>query len=143
MPVRAGGCGAGRCGRRMRAGAGGRCGPEVAGGTVTDAMRCGAAGAGSVGPEMTPDVVIAVAGLFVALGGFVQSGVGLGLGLVAAPVVTLLDPALMPGAMLVAGASLPLLILARESSHTDWRGGGPGRAGPGGPPAGGRPAVGP
>jgi uncharacterized membrane protein YfcA len=68
------------------------------------------------------DAVIVAAGVFVALGGFVQSGVGLGLGLVAAPVVTLLDPALMPGSMLVAGASLPLLILARESWHTDWRG---------------------
>ena len=89
---------------------------------MTYAMRCGAAGAGSVGPEMSPDVVIAVAGLFVALGGFVQSGIGLGLGLVAAPVVTLLDPALMPGSMLVAGASLPVLILAREALHTDWPG---------------------
>jgi len=69
---------------------------------------------------MSPDLVIAVAGLFVALGGFVQSGVGLGLGLVAAPVVTLLDPALMPGSMLVAGASLPVLILAREALHADW-----------------------
>ena len=66
--------------------------------------------------------MIAVAGLFVALGGFVQSGIGLGLGLVAAPMVTLLDPALMPGSMLVAGASLPVLILAREALHTDWPG---------------------
>ena len=71
---------------------------------------------------MSPDAVIAVAGLFVALGGFVQSGIGLGLGLIGAPVVTLLDPALMPGSMLVAGASLPLLILAREVLHTDWHG---------------------
>jgi len=66
--------------------------------------------------------VIAVAGLFVALGGFVQSGIGLGLGLIGAPIVTLLDPALMPGAMLVATAGLPLLILAREPLHSDWRG---------------------
>src|SRR5580704_2683501 len=66
---------------------------------------------------MHPDPLIAAAGLFVALG-----GIGLGLGLVAAPVVTLLDPALMPGSMLVAGATLPLLILARESLHTDWPG---------------------
>jgi uncharacterized membrane protein YfcA len=71
---------------------------------------------------MHPDAVIAVAGLFVALGGFVQSGIGLGLGLIGAPVVTLLDPALMPGSMLVAGASLPLLIVAREALHTDWHG---------------------
>lgn len=66
--------------------------------------------------------VIAVAGLFVALGGFVQSGIGLGLGLIGAPVVTLLAPALMPGSMLVATSGLPVLILAREALHTDWPG---------------------
>jgi len=72
---------------------------------------------------MQPDIaVIAIAGVFVALGGFVQSGVGLGLGLIGAPVVTLLAPALMPGSMLVATAALPLLILARDALHTDWRG---------------------
>src|SRR6516162_5200397 len=71
---------------------------------------------------MSPDVVIAAAGVCVALGGFVQSGIGLGLGLIAAPIVTLLDPALMPGSMLVAGASLPVLILAREALHADWPG---------------------
>lgn len=72
---------------------------------------------------MQPDIaVIAVAGLFVALGGFVQSGIGLGLGLIGAPIVTLLAPALTPGSMLVATAALPLLILARETLHTDWRG---------------------
>jgi uncharacterized membrane protein YfcA len=56
------------------------------------------------------------------MGALVQGGVGLGLGLIAAPVVTLLDPALMPGSMLVAGAALPVLILAREARHTDWPG---------------------
>jgi uncharacterized protein len=72
---------------------------------------------------MQPDIaVIAVAGLFVALGGFVQSGIGLGLGLIGAPIVTLLAPALMPGSMLVAAAALPVLILAREALHTDWPG---------------------
>jgi uncharacterized membrane protein YfcA len=72
---------------------------------------------------MQPDIaVLAVAGLFVALGGFVQSGIGLGLGLIGAPIVTLLAPALMPGSMLVATAGLPLLIVAREALHTDWRG---------------------
>jgi uncharacterized protein len=72
---------------------------------------------------MPPDIAaIAVAGLFVTLGGFVQSGIGLGLGLIGAPIVTLLDPALMPGSLLVAGTSLPVLILAREALHTDWPG---------------------
>lgn len=67
-------------------------------------------------------VIIAAAGLAVALGALVQSGAGLGLGLVGSPLVTLLDPALMPGSMLVAGAVLPLVILARDVRHTDWPG---------------------
>ncbi len=71
---------------------------------------------------MPPTTVILVSGIAVVLGALVQSGVGLGLGVVAAPVVTLLDPGLMPGSMLVAGAILPVLILAREAGHTDWPG---------------------
>ena len=71
---------------------------------------------------MAPTTVFLVAGIAVAAGALVQGGVGLGLGLIAAPVVTLLDPALMPGSMLVAGAALPVLILAREARHTDWPG---------------------
>lgn len=67
-------------------------------------------------------LVIAAAGLAVALGAMVQSGAGLGLGLVGSPLVTLLDPRLMPGSMLVAGSVLPLVILAREVRHTDWPG---------------------
>jgi uncharacterized protein len=66
--------------------------------------------------------ILVAACLAVVLGGLVQSGVGLGLGLIASPVVTLLDPALMPGSLLVAGSVLPLLILAREARHADWPG---------------------
>src|SRR5215468_7191377 len=56
---------------------------------------------------MPPTTVLLVSGIAVVLG---------------APVVTLLDPALMPGSMLLAGAILPVLILAREARHTDWPG---------------------
>lgn len=80
------------------------------------------AGASNVGPEMPPTTVFVVAGIAVVVGALVQSGVGLGLGVVASPVVTLLDPALMPGSMLVAGAVLPVLILRREAGYTDWPG---------------------
>jgi uncharacterized protein len=71
---------------------------------------------------MPPVPVLLLTGAAVVLGAVVQGGVGLGLGIVAAPVVTLLDPALMPGAMLLAGAALPVLILAQEAGHTDWPG---------------------
>jgi hypothetical protein len=66
--------------------------------------------------------VVLAAGLAVVFGGFVQSGVGFGVGVVAAPIVTLLDPSVMPGATLVAATALPVLILAKEFGHTDWRG---------------------
>ncbi|RCV52363.1 sulfite exporter TauE/SafE family protein [Marinitenerispora sediminis] len=63
-----------------------------------------------------------VAGAAVLVGAVVQGGVGLGLGLVAAPVVALLDPGLMPGSVLVVTAVLPLLTVAAEWRHMDWRG---------------------
>lgn len=71
---------------------------------------------------MPPLIVIVGAGLAVALGAMVQSGAGLGLGLVGAPLVTLLDPSVMPGSLLVAGSLLPLAILVREFRHADWPG---------------------
>ncbi|EFQ82935.1 hypothetical protein HMPREF0063_12144 [Aeromicrobium marinum DSM 15272] len=56
------------------------------------------------------------------VGTFVQSVVGLGLGLVAAPVITLLAPQLMPGAMLMLASVLPVVTLSREREEIDWHG---------------------
>lgn len=70
-----------------------------------------------------PDLsFIAVAGFAAIIGAIVQGSVGLGLGLVAAPVVTLLFPSLMPGSVLVAASVLPLFTLVREVEFADWRG---------------------
>ncbi|GAA3758176.1 hypothetical protein HDA32_001893 [Spinactinospora alkalitolerans] len=70
-----------------------------------------------------PDFLFLIAaGTAVLLGAMVQGGVGLGLGLVAAPVISLLDPGLMPGSMLITTAVLPMLTLGSEWRHTDWRG---------------------
>lgn len=66
--------------------------------------------------------VILLAGVIVTAGALVQGGVGFGLGVVAAPTLTLLDPSLMPGALLVAATVLPVLLFAREPRHTDWKG---------------------
>ncbi|PRX92397.1 sulfite exporter TauE/SafE family protein [Allonocardiopsis opalescens] len=66
--------------------------------------------------------IIAITGAAVLLGSLVQSSVGLGVGLIAAPVLTLLAPELMPGAMLIVTFSLPLLTTGREMAHIDWRG---------------------
>jgi uncharacterized membrane protein YfcA len=46
----------------------------------------------------------------------------LGLGLLAAPVITVLDPSVMPGAVQVVNLTLPVLTLAAEWRAVDWRG---------------------
>lgn len=67
-------------------------------------------------------------GLFVVLslvvlaGALLQGVVGLGIGLLGAPVVSLLRPDLMPGVLIVLAVVLPLLTLARERDDVDWRG---------------------
>lgn len=61
-------------------------------------------------------------GLAALIGAIVQSSVGLGVGLVATPVVTMLFPSLMPGAILVMALLLPFATLAQEFGHADLRG---------------------
>jgi uncharacterized protein len=80
--------------------------------------------AGTQGVTSTADlwVVLLAAGVAVMAGAVVQSTVGLGLGLVAAPVVSFLDPTLMPGSMLIAAMLLPVLTLLQEWRQVDWRG---------------------
>jgi hypothetical protein len=56
------------------------------------------------------------------IGAAVQSSVGIGLGLVAAPIVALLEPTLMPGAVLITTGFLPVLTLGAEWRHVDLRG---------------------
>ena len=51
-----------------------------------------------------------------------QGTIGIGLGMIAAPVVVLLAPELMPGTMVVLVAILPLLTLVGERADIDWRG---------------------
>jgi uncharacterized membrane protein YfcA len=55
-------------------------------------------------------------------GAAVQGLVGLGLGLVAAPVTTLLEPRLMPALMLWLAFLMPMVTLLREHHEIDWRG---------------------
>jgi uncharacterized protein len=63
-----------------------------------------------------------IAGIMLAVGGLVQGTLGFGLALVAVPVVALVQPALLPGAMLVATSVHTLLSVVREHEHVDWRG---------------------
>ena len=56
------------------------------------------------------------------VGAAVQGLVGLGVGLVSAPVVTLLAPELMPGMLLFMGFFTPAFTLLADRSDIDWRG---------------------
>ncbi|WP_432923890.1 sulfite exporter TauE/SafE family protein [Microbispora sp. CA-135349] len=69
-------------------------------------------------------VLLLIGGVAVFIGAIVQGGVGFGLGLVAAPLITLLDPAVMPGAVQVVNMTMPLLTLAGEWRRAEWRGAG-------------------
>jgi uncharacterized membrane protein YfcA len=69
--------------------------------------------------DPTTYVLIATA---VLVGSTVQSAVGLGVGLVAAPVTALLEPALMPGALLMVAVLMPCLTLLSDHHDIDWPG---------------------
>ncbi|GAA3537801.1 sulfite exporter TauE/SafE family protein [Nonomuraea rosea] len=72
---------------------------------------------------MTDTALILVVGsLVVFVGAIVQGAVGFGLGLVAAPVLTIMVPDLMPGAIQVVNMTLPLFTLVTEWRRVDWRG---------------------
>jgi uncharacterized protein len=71
---------------------------------------------------MNPAVAFALVAAAVTLGSLVQGAVGLGLGLVAAPVVTLVDSHLMPGLMLWLAVTYPLMTLLHEGRNVDWAG---------------------
>ena len=60
-------------------------------------------------------------GLAVLAGGVVQSTIGFGMGVVAAPFVVLLAPDLMPGALLLPTLALPLLQLTHGVRDIAWR----------------------
>lgn len=63
---------------------------------------------------------VLVATLVVAAG--VQGLIGLGLGLVSAPVIALVAPALMPELMLWLALMMPMVTLVREHHDIDWVG---------------------
>lgn len=58
----------------------------------------------------------------VAVGTVVQAAVGFGLGMIAAPILGLLDPTLVPGPVLFLAVLLTAWIAWKERSHLDWHG---------------------
>jgi len=65
---------------------------------------------------------IALATAAVAVGACVQGVVGFGLGLIAAPLLALLDPDLVPGPLLFVGVPLTVLVALRERAALDFHG---------------------
>lgn len=70
---------------------------------------------------MSPlEITLAVA--VMAVGALVHGSVGFGMNLIAAPVLVLLDPAFVPGPMLVAALVLMVFVAWRERASMDVRG---------------------
>ena len=65
---------------------------------------------------------IAIAALALFVGGVIHGSLGFGLGLIAAPVLVLVDPRLIPGSFLCIGAVVSLLMVLRDRSDIDSRG---------------------
>lgn len=65
--------------------------------------------------------VVVLIGLVAAVGAFVQAVVGLGLGLLTAPVVALVAPSLVPTLPLWLALLISGLMLGGERDHVDWR----------------------
>ncbi len=68
---------------------------------------------------MDPGTYLAIA-LAIFLGSTVQSVVGLGVGLVSAPVMTLLEPWTMPGTLIMLALVLPVATLVHDHDDIDW-----------------------
>lgn len=70
-----------------------------------------------MGPEE-----LALAAAVVAVGALVQGSIGFGMNVVAAPLAVLIDPAFVPGPLLVTSTLLVMLAAVREHRHIEFRG---------------------
>ncbi|WP_343061387.1 sulfite exporter TauE/SafE family protein [Nocardioides luti] len=65
---------------------------------------------------------LALVFLAVLVGSTMQAVVGLGIGLVAAPVITMAEPQLMPGVLIALALLLPCVTLLHDHEDIDWPG---------------------
>ncbi|MGC5614708.1 sulfite exporter TauE/SafE family protein [Georgenia sp. Z1491] len=68
------------------------------------------------------EAAFALVAVTVLVAAFVQGSTGMGFALIAAPVVTLIDPRLLPVLLLVLMLPLNGYVAWREREHLDWRG---------------------
>lgn len=64
--------------------------------------------------------LLGLAVVIVFAGSATQAAIGVGLGLMAAPTLSMLDEAFIPGAIVIVNLPLTLGIAARERDHIDW-----------------------
>jgi uncharacterized membrane protein YfcA len=57
----------------------------------------------------------------VTLAACIQGAIGFGMALVAAPILVLIDPALVPGPLMASGLVLVMLVAARDRAHADFQ----------------------
>ena len=72
--------------------------------------------------QITPQLFDLMAFLIVTIGATVHGSVGLGMGLVAAPVLLLIDPMYVPGPLLVCAIVLTVMMALREKHSLDYYG---------------------
>lgn len=63
---------------------------------------------------------LAIACLVVVIGAAVQGSIGFGLGLVAAPILAIVDPDFLPVAVIIAVVPLGVGVVAHDHAHIDW-----------------------
>ncbi|WP_175454996.1 sulfite exporter TauE/SafE family protein [Actinopolyspora saharensis] len=66
--------------------------------------------------------MLLLAGTIVLGGAIVQGSVGFGMNLIAAPLLAIADPVLVPVPLLITGSAFAVLPLLRERGQADWRG---------------------
>ncbi len=72
--------------------------------------------------DLTDPIGLAIAFAVVLFGSAVQGAAGFGLGLIAAPILLLLDPRWVPGPLMAAGFGLTILVAYRERADIDMMG---------------------
>ncbi|MDP9416705.1 MAG: sulfite exporter TauE/SafE family protein [Actinomycetota bacterium] len=71
---------------------------------------------------MPPLDVLFLVGAALLVGSVVQGVAGFGVALLAAPVIALVEPALIPVTLLLATSALPVMSVVREFGDIDWQG---------------------
>lgn len=78
-------------------------------------------GARTARPVNLPVEILALVIVLAIVGGMVQGIIGFGMGVVVSPILALLRPELVPVAVVLAAALLPVISLVDEWRHLDWR----------------------